>query len=88
MTIVPMLIESEKKACPKATSTVEGVTCEKSGRKKKRSPSPPPGSSSEWTERAMRTTNSSGMSTLAERSMPFRTPSAITEWVASAISPV
>lgn len=39
MTIVPMPIESEKKACPSATSTVEGVTFEKSGRNRNRSPS-------------------------------------------------
>ena len=36
MTIVPMPIESEKKACPSATSTVEGVTFEKSGRNRNR----------------------------------------------------
>jgi len=31
VTIVPMPIESEKNACPSATSTVVGVTFEKSG---------------------------------------------------------
>ena len=88
MTIVPMPIESEKNACPSATSTVEGVTFEKSGRKRNRTPSPPPGISSEWIDSAIRITNSSGISTLAERSMPFCTPIVMTKCVASTNSEV
>ena len=67
---------------------VEGVTFEKSGRKRKRSPSPPPGISSEWMERAMSTKKSSGISSLAERSMPFCTPRAMMACVARAKSTV
>ena len=78
-----MPIESEKNACPSATSTVEGVTFEKSGRKRNRTPSPPPGISSEWIDSTIRMSSSSGMRILAERSMPFCTPKAITKWVAS-----
>ena len=88
MTIVPMPIESEKKACPSATSTVEGVTFEKSGRNRNRSPSSPPGISSEWIDSAIRMTNSRGISTFAERSMPFCTPVAMTKCVASTNSAV
>ena len=78
-----MPIESEKNACPSATSTVVGVTFEKSGAKRNFSPASPPGISSEWTDRIIRMTKSSGIRILAERSMPFCTPSAITKWVAS-----
>ena len=83
-----MPMDSEKNACPSATSTVRGVTAEKSGLKKKRSPSPPPGMRSEWTERTTRIASSSGMSTLAERSIPFSTPRAMMTWVSSTKSVV
>ena len=78
-----MPTESEKKACPSAASTVWGVTFEKSGRNRKRTPSSLPGISSEWPASTTSTKNSSGIRNLAERSMPFRTPSAITPWVIS-----
>ena len=77
-----MPIESEKNACPSATSTVVGVTFEKSGAKRNFNPASPPGISSECTDSTIRIRNSSGMRILAERSMPFCTPMAITKWVA------
>ena len=77
-----MPMESEKNACPKAVSTVAGPIFEKSGFKKNFSPSAPLGISSEWMASATKMTKSSGISTLAERSIPFCTPSAMMKWVA------
>ena len=79
-----MPIESEKEGLPHGYEQGRGATFEKSGWKKKRRPSPPPGMSSEWIEEEDEHDKSSGMSTLAERSMPFCTPSAITKCVARA----
>ncbi len=65
---------SEKNACPMALSTTCGVTFEKSGLKRKLSPSAAPGISMELMQNAAKITNSSGISTLAIRSIPFSTP--------------
>ncbi len=86
--MVPMPIESEKKAWPSATSMVEGVIFAKSGRRKKRIPSAAPGSSSERTASTMSAPKSSGMSSRADRSIPFCTPRAMTKWVARTNSAV
>ena len=84
----PMPIESEKKAWPMATSSVRAVIFEKSGAKRNRSPSALPGISSERTASTTRTRNSSGISTLADRSIPFCTPQAMMPWVSSTKSTV
>ena len=74
MTIVPRPIESEKKACPKAAKTDDEVTFEKSGSRKKRTPSMPPGMSIEWIARTIRKRNRRGIITFEARSIPRLTP--------------
>ena len=59
-----------------ALSTVRDVIFEKSGRNRNERPSPALGMNSECTQKAMRITNSSGISMLLTFSMPFSTPRA------------
>ena len=71
---IPMPRLSEKKACPMARMMTCGVILEKSGCRKKESPSLEPGSVSERTQKTSSMTNSSGMSMFDIFSIPFCTP--------------
>ena len=74
---------SEKKACPMALSTTVGVTLAKSGFRRKVRLSDVPGILNEHTISTQMISNSMGIITLENRSMPLCTPRAITRCVIS-----
>ena len=72
--MIPMPSESEKNDCPKAERNVEPLSLLKSGWKRNESPSPAPSSVMERMAKTMSRRKSTGMSSLADFSMPFLTP--------------
>ena len=76
-------MESEKKLWPSALMSTRPVIFEKSGRKKKRSPSPAPLRVSDLTQSTISITSSRGISTLDHFSMPSFTPRATTKAVSA-----
>ncbi len=71
---MPMPRLSEKKVCPRALTSTAGVILLKSGLRKYSSPTPASGRVSVTQHSASNITNSTGISTLLKRSMPFCTP--------------
>ena len=74
VTITATPTDSEKNDCPIAYKITSDVTCEKSGCKKKRTPSPAPSNVSARTINTKNKTNSAGMKYLFTFSTPFCTP--------------
>lgn len=70
--------ESEKNDCPKAKRTDSPVMLEKSGAKKKTTPSMAPSNVNARTTNTMKKINNKGIIILFARSIPFATPSAMT----------
>ncbi|MOA01707.1 hypothetical protein D3C78_1211280 [compost metagenome] len=79
--IVPMPNESEKKACPRATSVASALSLEKSGRKKKDAPSPAPGRVNARIINTISKISMPGINILLNFSIPEDTPLIITAHV-------
>ena len=75
--------ESEKKACPRASSMTLLLTFEKSGCSRNRTPSEAPGSIHDATTMTTRSSSRSGIRIFAARSMPPFTPRTTTRWVST-----
>ena len=72
--MVPTPSESEKKLCPMAAATADGVILLKSGFSMYDTPGAEPGSVREYTMITTISTNNSGIEILLKRSIPAFTP--------------